>query len=207
MERTASIAVSNHGCRYPSRHDYGVGTSVTLQLVGSIVGCEKPHTVRAIVRSVHPPASLRELQQVGVELETPGNVWGIVPAPTDWTSVVETKASTPKLTEVTANTTGSGTKKVAPLEARRPPEPKMAEVASIPTPEDPTPLGPQSAAEPHVKRVVVTPDELISALQGKLQHETEKAVQAALANQVNDRIQDALRSIDDARQLSMREVR
>jgi hypothetical protein len=55
--------------------------------------------------------------------------------------------------------------------------------------------------------VVVTPDGLISALQGKLQQEAEKAVQAALAKQVNDEIKDALRSIDDARQLSMREVR
>jgi hypothetical protein len=207
MERTASITVSNHGCRYPSRHDYGVGTSVTLQLVGSIVGSEKPQTVRAMVRSVHPPASLRELQQVGVELETPGNVWGIVPAPTDWTSIVETKASTPKLTEVTAKATGSETKKVGPLEALRAPEPKMAEVASVPPPKAPRPLAPPSAGAPQVKRVVVTPDELISALQGKLQQEAEKAVQAALAKQVNDRIQDALRSIDDARQLSMREVR
>jgi hypothetical protein len=54
--------------------------------------------------------------------------------------------------------------------------------------------------------VVVTPDGLISALQGKLQQEAEKAVQAALAKQMNDRIQDALRSIDEARQLSVREM-
>ncbi|HKD83201.1 MAG TPA: hypothetical protein VKB58_00540, partial [Terriglobales bacterium] len=54
---------------------------------------------------------------------------------------------------------------------------------------------------------MVTPDELIAALQGKLQQEAEKAVQAAVAKQVDDRIQDALRSIDDARQLSMRELR
>jgi hypothetical protein len=207
MERTAAITVSNHGCRYPSRHDYGVGTSVTLQLVGSIVGSDKPQTVRAMVRSIHPPASLRELQQVGVELETPGNVWGIVPAPTDWTSAMERNASTPKLTGLTANAKESETEKVGLLEALRTPEPKMAEAARIPPPEAPLPLAPQSSGTPQVKRAVVTPDGLIAALQGKLQQEAEKAVQAALAKQVNDRIQDALRSIDDARQLSLREVR
>jgi len=207
MERTTSITVSNHGCRYPSRHDYGVGTSVTLQLVGSIVGGERPQTVRAMVRSVHPPASLRELQQVGVELETPGNVWGVVPAPTDWASAVGTNASTPKLTGVTANVTGSETTKVGPVEALRTPEPKMAEVTSIPPPEAPRPLATKPAGAPPVKRAVVTPDELIAALQGKLQQEAEKAVQAAVAKQVSDRIQDALQSIDDARQLSMRELR
>jgi hypothetical protein len=207
MERTASITVNKHGCRYPSRHDYGVGTSVTLQLVGSMVGCEKPQTVRAMVRSIHPPASLRELQQVGVELETPGNIWGIVSAPLDWTSAVETNVSTAKLTGVTVDAPGSETKKVRPREAPRAPEPKMAEVVSLPLPEAPRQLAPQSAGAPQVKRVVVTPDGLISALQGKLQQEAQKAVQAALAEQVNDRIKDALRSIDDARRSCMQELR
>jgi len=89
MERTVSVSLNMHGCRYLSRHDYGVGTWVTLQLVGLISSEEKPATVRAMVRSVHPPGSLRELQQIGVELETPANVWGIAPPPTDWTSVKE----------------------------------------------------------------------------------------------------------------------
>lgn len=206
MERTASITVNKHGCRYPSRHDYGVGTSVTLQLVGSMVGCEKPQIVRAMVRSIHPPASLRELQQVGVELETPGNIWGIAPEPSDWTSAAEANVSTPKLAEGIADATGSETKNVKPRETPRTPEPKMAQVVTIPPPEAPRPLAPQAAGAPQAKRVVVTPDGLISALQGKLQQEAEKAVQAALAKQVNDRIKEALRSIDDARQLSMREV-
>jgi hypothetical protein len=207
MERTASVTVNKHGCRYPSRHDYGVGTSVTLQLVGSIVGCEKPQTVRAMVRSVHAPASLRELQQVGVELETPGNIWGIVPEPADWASGAEMNVSTPKLTAVVPDATGSETKKARPREALRMPEPKMAEVVSIPPPEAPRPPAPQSAEAPQVKRMVVTPDALISALQGKLQQEAEKAVQAALAKQLNGTIKEVLRSIDDARQSSIREVR
>src|SRR5258707_10490473 len=68
MERTVSVTLNMHGCRYASRHDCGVGTWVTLQMVGLNSSTEKPATVRAIVRSVHPPESLRELQQVGVEL-------------------------------------------------------------------------------------------------------------------------------------------
>ena len=91
MERTVSVTLNMHGCRYPSRHDYAVGTWVTLQLVGLISSEEKPATVRAMVRSVQPPGSLRELQQVGVELETPANVWGIVSPPADWLSTDEKK--------------------------------------------------------------------------------------------------------------------
>jgi hypothetical protein len=53
---------------------------------------------------------------------------------------------------------------------------------------------------------VVTPDRLISALQGRLQQEADKAVQTAAAKQVKDAIREALSSIDDARRSSMREV-
>ncbi len=53
----------------------------------------------------------------------------------------------------------------------------------------------------------MTPDGLISALQGKLQQEAEKAVQAALAKQLSDVVREALNSIDDARRSSVREVR
>jgi hypothetical protein len=51
VERTVSIRLNMHGCRYPSRHDYGVGTWVTLQVVGLISSEQKPATVRAMVRS------------------------------------------------------------------------------------------------------------------------------------------------------------
>jgi len=207
MERTASVTLSKHGCRYPSRFDYGVGTSVTLQLMGSISGNEKPQTVRAIVRSIHPPASLRELQQVGVELEIPANVWGIAPAPADWSGEVKSNVSSPQMPAVAASTAEPQTK-VAGLGKAAPQNPivKAQDTTNLPVPLESRPAVPQVPVMP-AKRVVVTPDGLISALQGKLQQEAEKAVQAALAKQVNDSVQDALRSIDDARELSMREVR
>src|SRR5258708_27241093 len=83
VERTVSTSLNVHGCRYPSRHDYGVGSWVTLQVVGLNVE-PKPPAVRARGRSVHTAQSSRELQQVGVELENPRNVWGIATPPPDW---------------------------------------------------------------------------------------------------------------------------
>ena len=215
MERTVSVTVNKHGCLYPSRHDHGVGTWVTLQLVG-LIGKEKPQTVRAMVRSIHPPASLRELQQVGVELETPENVWGIEPAPADWTSAVEANVSTPQLAAVVAPAPKPETKRAGLSEVPLKPEPepkmgdvtKMGEVTSISSqsPATPRPAAPDGAEAPKPQRVAVTADGLISALQGRFQQEAEKAVQAALERQVNERIRDAIRSIDDARRLSVREV-
>jgi len=207
MERTVSVCLNMHGCRYPSRHDYGVGTWVTLQVVG-LANDEKSATVRAMVRSVHPPGSLRELQQVGVELETPANVWGIVPPPPDWSSDRETNAATAQLAAVIGPAQEAATKRVGTGEILMKPDLKMAEVASFPPPSQAAsrPPAPKVAEAPQSPRVLVTPDGLISALQGKLQQEAEKAVQAAVAKQVNDVIREVLSSIDDARRSSVREL-
>jgi hypothetical protein len=208
VERTVSVTLSMHGCRYPSRHDYGVGTWVTLQLVGLLGSKEKPATVRAIVRSVHPPGSLRELQQVGVELETPANVWGIVPPPADWLNAREANTPAAQLASVIAPPQEPATKNVGLGAILMKPEPKMAEVASFPSPSPAAsrPPAPEVPDAPQPPRVVVTPDKLISALQAKLQLEAEKAVQAAVAKQVNEVVREALSSIDGARRSSVREV-
>ena len=204
VERTVAVSLNMHGCRYHSRHDYGVGTWVTLQMVGLISSEEKPATVRAMVRSVQPPGSLRELQQVGVELETPANVWGIVSPPADWLSTDEKNTSTAKLAGVIAPANESATKKAGEILMK--PEPKESEITSFPSPAASRPPAPKVPEAPRPPRVVVTPDQLISALQGKLQQEAEKAVQAAVAKQVSGVIREAVNSIDDARRSSMREM-
>jgi len=208
MERTVSVCLNMHGCRYPSRHDYGVGTWVTLQVVELMNSKEKPATVRAMVRSVHPPASLRELPTVGVELETPGNVWGIASPPSDWVSARETNPATAQLAVVNASAQESATKNEGLGEIQMKREPQIAEIAnfSSQSPVASRPPIPKVLEPPHPQRVVVTPDGLISALQGKLLQEAEKAVHAAVAKQVNDVIREVLRSIDDARHSSVHEV-
>jgi hypothetical protein len=206
MERTVSVTLNMHGCRYASRHDYGVGTWVTLQMVGLNSFEEKPATVRAIVRSVHPPESLRELQQVGVELESPANVWGIAPAPADWLNAPKTNTSTAKPEVVIAKTQEAATKKT--IEVPMKPVSKVSEITSVasPSPADSEPAAPTVPEAPQPRRVVVTADGLISALQGKLEKEAEKAVLAAAAKQVNDVVREALGSIEDARRSSVREM-
>jgi len=209
MERTVSVTVNMHGCRYASRHDYGVGTWVTLQMVGLNSSEEKPATVRAIVRSVHPPESLRELQQVGVELEAPANVWGIAPPPADWLSAQETSTSTAKVTQLVATVPESATKNIREIPMK--PETKVSEITSSSSPSPAAPRPPatpssKSAEDSQPTRAVVTPEKLIAALQGKLQQEAEKAVQAAAAKQVSDVIREALSSIENARQSSVREM-
>ncbi len=209
MERTVSVTLNMHGCRYASRHDYGIGTWVTLQMVGLNSSEEKPATVRAIVRSVHPPASLRELQQVGVELETPANVWGIAPPPEDWLTARETSTSTAKFEQLVTPAQESVTDKMREIPMK--PDTKVSEITSSSSPspaasKSPAAPTPKSAESDKPERAVVTPEKLIAALQGRLQQEAEKAVQAAAAKQVSDVVRAALSSIEDARRSSVREM-
>jgi hypothetical protein len=209
MERTLSVCLNMHGCRYPSRHDYAVGSRVTLQVVGLNVPDQKPTTVRAVVRSIHPAASLRELNQVGVELETPANVWGIIPPPTDWQCVGETNTSPDQLAVGVISANDSATRKPSPSEVPiMKPAPNVTEAAS---------LSPSAAASsrpsdqkgpdtPRPQRIVVTSDGLISALHGKLEEEAQKTVQAVASKQLNDSTKKALSSIEEARQSSIRDV-
>ncbi|MCU1315522.1 MAG: hypothetical protein JWN63_844 [Candidatus Acidoferrum typicum] len=207
VERTVSTSLNLHGCRYPSRHDYGVGSWITLQVVGLEVE-PKPPAVRARVRSVHTSQSSRELQQVGVELENPGNVWGIVTPPQDWMKVAGTNTAVAQFAAAVAPALDPPPRTLKIDELPVNTEHKMAEVATFPSPSPVAskPQAPRAAEVPPPKRVVVTPDGLIAALQGKLQHAAEKAAQGAIARQVDEAVREALSSIDDVRNSSVREI-
>ncbi len=207
VERTVSTSLNLHGCRYPSRHDYGVGSWVTMQVVGLSVE-PKPPAVRARVRSVHTSQSSRELQQVGVELENPGNVWGIATPPQDWKSAGGTNTAMAQLATAVAPALDPLPMTVKLDEPPVNAEHRMAEVATFPSPSPAVvkPPAPKLTEAPKTQRVVITPDALITALQGKLEQAAEKAVQAAVAKKLDEAVREALSSIDDVRNSSVREI-
>ncbi|HEX4545892.1 MAG TPA: hypothetical protein VH110_05990 [Candidatus Acidoferrum sp.] len=209
VERTVSTSLNLHGCRYPSRHDYGIGSWITLQVVGLEVE-PKPPAVRARVRSVHSGQGTRELQQVGVELESPSNVWGISTPPQDWLRTPAGRTSTAQFAAAAVPAEEPPTESIEDLEPAVNSEPKLAEVATFPSPSPAAakPQAPKPASEvPRPQRVVVTPDGLIAALQTRLQQEAEKAAQAAVVKQVDEVVQKALSSIHEVRESSVREIR
>src|SRR3984893_274510 len=83
QEKTSVVSLNLHGCRYRSRHDYSIGMWVTLRLTEPRGEWESA-VLRAQVRSVRAPKNPNELYQIGVELESPANVWGIPAPPSDW---------------------------------------------------------------------------------------------------------------------------
>ena len=206
QERTSAVSLNLHGCRYPSRHDYRIGTWITLQIAEPRAEMKSP-LVRAMVRSIHSPRSPRDLYQIGVELETPSNVWGIPAPPEDWVRLRGEKGAMMQFGTAVAPAREPAA--VAPRIAAAPvaPEPKSAEVAAAPA--APAPAAKMEAAAestPSKPRVVITPEMLVTALQGKLQQAAEKAVQTVLGAQVNEAVKKALCTIEDVSQASMRQI-
>ncbi|SRR5579875_121142 len=93
-ERSSTLNLNLHGCRYASKYHLPKNTWVTLEIPH---GAEREN-VRARVAWIQRPRSIRELFQIAVELESPGNFWALEEPPADWTparggSVAESQVS------------------------------------------------------------------------------------------------------------------
>jgi len=83
QERTSTLIINCHGARYQSKHYVLKNMWVTLEVPHNEPGRE-PRQVRGCVTWIQRPRTVRELFQIGVQLEVCGNVWGIAFPPSDW---------------------------------------------------------------------------------------------------------------------------
>ena len=185
QEKTASVSVNLHGCRYPSRHEYPVGSWVGLQVVQAD-GQPRSPLMRAQVRSIH--GAPREQFEIGVELETPANVWGIPTPPADWTRVMNGDQSTTHL--------ASG--------GNLPREPNASQGNGSQVNGDADSA--KQNATPKAERFVITSDQLIMSVRPKLTQAAEQAMQSAIAGKLDNAVRDALSKIDDVHRASAREA-
>lgn len=193
QEKTNSVSVNLHGCRYPSRHEYPVGSWVGIQVIQPD-GQPKSPLMRAQVRSIHTPDSPRELFQIGVELENPANVWGVPAPPADWQKLVGGDLSTTHLStggnlprEPVSGSPANGGPQAVPAQS------STAESA-------------KQAAAPKTERFVITSDQLILSVRPKLQQAAEQAMQSAIAAQLDEAVRNALCKIDDLQRANSRQT-
>ncbi len=83
QERTSTLIINCHGARYQSKHYVLKNMWVTLEVPHNESG-RGARSVRGRVTWIQRPRTVRELFQIGVELEVSGNVWGIAFPPGDW---------------------------------------------------------------------------------------------------------------------------
>jgi hypothetical protein len=93
LERVSTLSVNCHGCKYQSKYDVLQGDVVFLEVNRP----DENHTTcscRARVKCVQRLMTKDRPFVVAVELESPGNVWGVSFPPEDWFA-----AQVPKLEE------------------------------------------------------------------------------------------------------------
>ena len=103
VERTSSLIINCHGCRYQSKHYVLKNMWVTMEIPSPETG-QPPRTVRGRVAWIQRPRTVRQLFQVALELEVSGNVWGIGFPPEDWTAFPESGQIVMKLHEAPEST-------------------------------------------------------------------------------------------------------
>jgi hypothetical protein len=82
-ERTTTVMVNCHGCKYQSKHYVPKNSIVNLEIPRPEPG-SKPRQIQGRVVWVQRPRTVRELFQIGLEFENAANVWGIAFPPEDW---------------------------------------------------------------------------------------------------------------------------
>jgi hypothetical protein len=167
--------------------------------------------IRARVRSVHSAQTPRELCQVGVELDTPGNVWGIPTPPEDWQQLLGTSnslagavagvVSTP---EISAPRTSVDGKQSTSPERR-------AEVTVFPGP--PAGIAPAAEVTPgkgseptKTERFVITSEQILQALKDQIRLAANSAVQTSLSTQLDQAVKLALDKIGDGWRANARQI-
>jgi hypothetical protein len=119
VERTSSLILNCHGCRYQSKHYVLKNMWVRLE-VPNAEADKPPRTVRGRVAWIQRPRTVRQLFQVALELENPGNVWGIAFPPEDWFASAEPEKAQAAAAGASANSYGPSQVEL-PLPSHAPP--------------------------------------------------------------------------------------
>lgn len=181
-ERTSTLIVSCHGCRYQSKHYVPRNGWVELEVQHPEPG-RPARKVRARVSWIQRPRTVRELFQMGVEISVPGNVWGVAFPPDDWFPWPEDEATASGATipAVTAPeapeprpAAPAAVEDTLPLAAAPAPHPPSDKVRTMPRPE-----APAEGAETPARQV----QKIIADARRQIQEDVKKIVAAVVTTE------------------------
>jgi hypothetical protein len=208
-EKTSAVAINLHGCRYPSRHEYVQDGWITLR-VTEIDGTYSP-VIRARVRSVFSAQTPRELCQVGVELDTPGNVWGIRTPPEDWQRLLGASDSFAAAAVAVVPAPETSTPPTSFDGKQSTPPERTAEVRVLPGPLVGAAPGAEAApakepAPAKTDRIVITSEQVLQALKAQIQLAADRAVQASISAQLDQAVKPAFDKIEDSWRANVHQI-
>jgi hypothetical protein len=212
-ERTSTLIINCHGFKYQSKHYVLKNSWLEVEIPQPEPGAS-PRLVRGIVTFVQRPRTVRELFQLGVEFEAPGNVWGIAFPPDDWFSVeaAEPAAAAKPAPAAPAPVLVQPPSKAAPTSARSViPDRVMAELpvsiarqisAMI---ADAQKQFQQSAREAISSALASETERLFQDINAQMRAAAEKAVQAAAEEHSEKAFQRMVGRLEEAQQANLNE--
>jgi hypothetical protein len=169
QERTSTLIINCHGCRYQSKHYVLKNMWVTLEVPHPEPG-HPARSVRGRVMWIQRPRTVRELFQVGIELEVTGNFWGIAFPPSDWFPFPEGLAPVPS-SPVTTISPDSPTESPWTPSPVAPAEGNVRTLPLVPSLQQAPPI--ESSVAPLIARML---DEAKQGVQAALRQSAAEAV-------------------------------
>jgi len=194
-ERTTTLALNLHGCRYASKHHLPKNTWITLELPQSA----ERRNVRARVSWIQRPHSVREFFQIAAELESPENLWGLESPPQSWALVAASYDS---------QTISPAETKLQPAEAYELAVPKTFATYTGKLMSDMKNASPEMPEGESAGPFVFTPaadSPLLRELRAELEREAMRAVETA-ASRAQEKIQEAAEEIERRRSATAEEL-
>ncbi len=134
QERTSTLIINCHGCRYQSKHYVLKNMWISLEIPHPESG-QGPRTVRGRVAWIQRPRTVRQLFQVAIELEVAGNAWGIAFPPEDWFAFPEARPGDVSIQQLDEEAQPFAPETQAPpVEVQRPVENQVEGVHVLPAP-------------------------------------------------------------------------
>jgi hypothetical protein len=231
QERTSTLVINCHGCRYQSKHYVLKNMWVSFEVPHPETGRE-PRNFRGRVTWIQRPHTVRELFQIAVELEVPGNVWGIAFPPSDWFPIPEaTPGEIPAPAQASEDdwTVPAIERPVTPLDLPpgESPAPQEAQsednVRVMPAPGGPVGVDPsvlmarqmsrllnearqqlqEAVKQSATQTVAAETRPLMLALQNQLQAAAEKTVHATISAQHEEMLRDSRARLEEARKAEL----
>jgi hypothetical protein len=195
-ESTSTLAMNCHGCLYPSRYEHKAGSWIALEIPARQDGT-KPQSAWGQVKCVRTSLNADRPYLVGIELQTPTNIWGIASPPKDWLQfTVAPTALETSLAPVHSSATAPAEAAAALLESIAKPKESSAASSAIVQPADASTGSAMGVAREEIKRT----------FDAKLQQAAEKAVSLALNSQVKIALTQAVKTIETFSQTAVREA-
>jgi len=210
-ERTATLVVNSHGCKFPSKQKLKTNSWVTLGVTDREAN-KLLHSVQARVVCVQPPEARQGFFHIAVELEVPGNVWGVTLPPGDWLPfrkpnplrISTTAAESPK----TARPPTASPASVSEAELR---EGSPSLGGEVGTPSTPPVSEVQEQNHKMVREVasaaVTDTSRLLGELRTQLQEEAKKIVEGMAAAHTDQWVRRAAEKLHQAQQASAKALR